>query len=262
MTMAGIDAGGSLIKVVYEEQDKMHYKIYQIDELNQVMAWLKVISLHKVALTGGKAEFIKQQYFPQAVVVPEFQATCEGALFFLKEKRVNPFLLVNIGTGTSWYVIKGEHYERVLGSGVGGGTFTGLGSLLATSSNYFKLSELAAKGIKGNVDLLVKDIYQSSEAPIDGELTAANFAKGTKVEQSEADRMASLSNMIAETITLLTLQTAGLHSIKDIVMIGSALTGNPSLKKGLEFYLNMVGLSFEFLANGEYCGAMGAYQSV
>jgi type II pantothenate kinase len=262
MKKAGIDAGGSLIKVVYEEQKRMHYKKYQIGELDQVVSWLKMISPEQVALTGGKAEYIKQQYFPHAVVVPEFQATCEGALFFLNVKRENPFLLVNIGTGTSWHVIKGEHYERVLGSGIGGGTFTGLGSLLTTSSDYIKLSELAANGDKGNVDLLVKDIYESSDTPINGELTAANFAKGKKIEQSESDKMASLSNMIAETITLLTLQTAGLHSIKAIVLIGSTLTGNPSLKKGLDFYLKMVGLSFEFLANGEYCGAMGAYRFV
>ncbi|MEW9050173.1 MAG: type II pantothenate kinase [Neobacillus sp.] len=261
MKKAGIDAGGSLIKVVYEEQERMHYKKYQINELDQVMSWLKMISPDQIALTGGKAEYIKQQYFPYAVVVPEFQATCEGALFFLKVKRENPFLLVNIGTGTSWHVIKGKHYERLLGSGIGGGTFTGLGSLLTTTSDYFKLTELAEKGDKGNVDLLVNDIYESSDTPINGELTAANFAKGKKVEQSEADRMASLSNMIAETITLLTLQTASLHLIKDIVMIGSTLTGNPALKKGLRFYLNMVGLSVEFLANGEYCGAMGAFRS-
>jgi type II pantothenate kinase len=74
--------------------------------------------------------------------------------------------------------------------------------------------------------------------------------------------MAAISNMIVETIFLLTMQAAEIHQVKEVVFIGSTLIGNESLKKGLEYYMNMMGLSATFLKNGEYCGATGAYLSV
>lgn len=264
--MAGIDAGGSLIKIAYEENKKIHYKKYAISDIDQAVSWLKmVVGNVKVALTGGKAHFIQKVYFPNGVIIPEFEATCEGArLFLLEEGKTlqEPFLLVNIGTGTSWHFVDGEKYERILGSGVGGGIFTGLGSILTAEEDFQRLTVLANEGEKGNVDLLVRDIYESDEPPIDGDLTAANFAKGTNVKHTDADRMAALTNMIVETIVLLTLQAAAIHKTKQVVFIGSTLIGNHSLRKGLEFYMNMLGLSAEFLENGEYCGAAGALFSV
>jgi type II pantothenate kinase len=263
---AGIDAGGSLIKIAYQEKGKMHYKKYPVHEMDQAISWLKMLASNvKVALAGGKANFIQKTYFPNGVIIPEFQATCEGARLFLLEEGKDieePFLLVNIGTGTSWHFVNGEKFERILGSGVGGGIFTGLGSLLTAEEDFHRLTVLANKGEKGNVDLLVKDIYELDEPPIDGNLTAANFAKGTKVKHTEADRMAAITNLIVETIVLLTLQAAAIHKTKRIVFIGSTLIGNRSLRTGLEFYMNRLGLSAEFLGNGEYCGAAGALFSV
>lgn len=262
----GIDAGGSLVKIVFQENEKLLYKTYPIDKLNQAISWLKMIAGDcKIGLTGGRAQLIQRDYFQNGVIIPEFQATCEGARWFLLEESRNleaPFLLVNIGTGTSWHIVNGEKYERILGSGVGGGMFTGFGSILTAEEDYHQLTVLAQEEDKGKVDLLVKDIYESAETPIDGNLTAANFAKGMKLKHSEADRMAALANMIVETIVLLTLQAAAIHKTKAVIFIGSTLIGNQALKAGLEFYMNMLGLSATFLKNGEYCGAMGAFLSV
>lgn len=259
---AGIDAGGSLIKVVYQENGRMHFKKFSINKMDSAISWLKTVAPSlKVSLTGGKAHALQKKYFQDSIVIPEFQSTCDGARFLLEKenKRIEEnYLIVNIGTGTSWHVVKGEKAERILGSGMGGGTFTGLGSLLTQVQDYQLLTVLAKEGNKGKVDVLVKDIYESAESPIQGDLTAANFAKGKKLEHTEADRLASLSNMIAETIVLLTSQAAAIHQVKSVVIIGTAIVGNPSLKKGLDYYLNMVGLTSVFLDRGEYCGAIGA----
>lgn len=263
---AGIDAGGSLIKIAYQENHQMHYKKFSINELDGAISWVKIMAPNvTAALTGGKAHMIQKNYFPNGTIIPEFQATCEGARILLGEegkKLQDPFLLVNIGTGTSWHVVNGDTYERILGSGVGGGTFTGLGALLTKEEDYHQLTILANEGEKGNVDLLVRDIYESDQPPIDGNLTAANFAKGTRVKHTDSDTLASLTNMIAETVVLLTLQAGALHKINNVVYIGSALIGNTSLRKNLELYTNMFGLSSTFLQTGEYCGAAGAYFSV
>ncbi len=263
---AGIDAGGSLIKLVYQENERMHFKKFSINQIESAISWLNISAPSlKVSLTGGKASVLQKRHFPDSNIIPEFQATCEGTRFLLAHENRSieeNYLIVNIGTGTSWHIVKGEKGERILGSGIGGGTFTGLGSLLTQVQGYLQLTVLANEGNKGNVDILVKDIYESSESPINGELTAANFAKGKKLNHTQADRLASLSNMIAETIVLLTSQAAAIHQVTSAVIIGSAIVGNTSLRNAIEYYMNMVGITPVFLEKGEYCGAIGAFVSV
>lgn len=263
---AGIDAGGSLIKMVYQENGRMHFKKFPINDQDSAISWLKLsVPSLKVSVTGGKSSVIQKKFFPESMIIPEFQATYEGTRFLLKAENKDigeDYLIVNIGTGTSWHVVKGERVERILGSGIGGGTFIGLGSLLTKVRGYHQLTCLSEEGNKGNVDMLVEDIYESSESPINGQLTAANFAKGIRMNPSERDKMASLANMIAETIVLLTSQAATIHQVKSAAFIGSATVGNHPLKQALEFYMNMVGVTPVFLDKGEYCGAIGAHITV
>ncbi|MBT2691948.1 type II pantothenate kinase [Bacillus sp. ISL-55] len=259
----GIDAGGSLIKIAYEENGSLHFRKQPIGEMAESLGWLKLFSANKkVFLTGGRAGKIKAEFFPNAEIVDEFTAACEGANYLIMKEGLpsrEKSLLVNIGTGTSWFKIEGEQYDRVLGSGIGGGTFMGMGKLLSDRSDFASLVSLSDSGEKGNVDLLVKDIYHPEEPPIHGELTASNFAKSEAVSSSsEADKMASILNMIAETITLLTVQTAALHDTKKVVFIGSTLAGNKPLQENLDYYCKMSGLEPIFLQNGEFSGAIGA----
>jgi type II pantothenate kinase len=259
----GIDAGGTLIKIVIEEQGKLTYKKYPIEKLDEAVGWLAILSQQaKVNVTGGKAEYIRERYFPHARVVPEFKASCEGAKFLIKKSRLKiapKFLLVNIGTGTSWYLIEAEKTERILGSGIGGGTFMGLGTLLSSKNEYAQLVEQAKKGDRANIDLLVKDIYHPGEPPIEGTLTASTFAKAAETTaHSESDRIAAIVNMIAETIVLLSNQTARLHQTQEIVYIGSTLIENSTLQLILERFSQMVGLTPYFLQDGEYSGAIGS----
>jgi type II pantothenate kinase len=259
----GIDAGGSLMKIVIEEKGKITYKKYPIEKLGEAMGWLSILAQQAaVNVTGGKAEYLKKRYFPQARVVTEFKATCVGTNYLIKKSRLqigSKFLLVNIGTGTSWYLIEAEKTERVLGSGIGGGTFMGLGKLLSSKSEYSQLAEQAKEGDRATIDLLVKDIYHPGEPPIEGTLTASNFAKAEKLAaHSESDMMAALVNMIAETIVLLSNQTATYYQTKVIVYIGSTLIENPALQVGLERFSTLVGLTPHFLPDGEYCGALGS----
>lgn len=262
VTKVGIDAGGSLIKMVYEEQSCVHYKTYPIAQLESAMEWLKITASNpRIALTGGKAVFLQKNYFSHAKLVPEFEAACNGARFFLNQDGNAPenCLLVNIGTGTSWFFLNGDKQERILGSGIGGGTFMGLGEILTGEKEFTTLVTLAKQGNKGKVDLTVSDIYMGEDTPVDGNLTASNFAKGIRDDQLPEDLMASLTNMVAETIVLLTLQAAAIHQTENVVYMGSTFTGNNSLKRVLESYKGMLGLKTRFLDKGEYCGAMGSY---
>ncbi|MBT2689886.1 type II pantothenate kinase [Bacillus sp. ISL-47] len=262
----GIDAGGTLLKMIYEESGRFHYKTYSMDDLQSSMSWLKVTAAGAyVALTGGQSEFLKKNYFPNAITVSEFQANCEGAAFLMKQEGITKenYLLINIGTGTSIYLCKAREYTRILGSGIGGGTFLGLGKLITGITDFSDLVSLARNGEAAAADLLVKDIYHPSKPPIDGCLTASNFGKIRKSEDvSNEDKIASLTNMIAETIVLLSMQAASQHRINDIVYIGNTLKNNMQLNSRIGFYTNMLGLNPVFVQNGEYSGAVGAFLSL
>ncbi|PLR79559.1 type II pantothenate kinase [Bacillus canaveralius] len=263
----GIDAGGSLIKIAYEQSGSFHYRKYPIADLDSALGWLKMLAPDAaVALTGGKSALLKEQYFQRGFIFPEFDAACTGAVYFLKDEQINldeKFIIVNIGTGTSWFVVEGSNYSRILGSGIGGGTLMGLGALLTGETDYSRLIKLAETGEKGNVDMLVKDIYFPQEPPIDGNLTASNFAKGSiNPDSSSEDRIASVINMIGETVILLSMQAAVANQATKIVYIGSTLAGNEPLKQCLASYKKMVGLEHIFLDHGEYCGAIGALMSL
>jgi type II pantothenate kinase len=257
----GIDAGGTLVKVVYQEDDKLHHKVYPIAQLDSVVGWLKRLSPSaRMALTGGKAQYLQKNFFSNAIVVPEFNAAVNGARYLLMEEgtTLHNYLLVNIGTGTSWFLINEEKKERILGSGIGGGTFTGLGELLTGENDFYELVKLASKGNKSKVNLTVSDIYMGGETPVEGNLTASNFAKGRMDNQTKEDLMSAVTSMIAETIVLLSIQAATIHKSQHVVFMGSTFTSNEPLKRVLESYKGMHGMNTLFLKNGQYSGALGA----
>ncbi|MDQ0269755.1 type II pantothenate kinase [Cytobacillus purgationiresistens] len=266
MNKIGIDAGGTLVKVVYEEKNHFHYKSFPLQKVNDLIQWLQLLQSESTfVLTGGRAADIQRKYLPDAKIVDEFSASCNGATYLMREediKREN-YLLINIGTGTSFYVNKNGKSDRVLGSGVGGGTFMGLGQLLTGKSSYEELVELSDSGNREQIDLLVKDLYSNGNPPIDGELTASNFAKVTESkEAADADKMAALTNMLAETIVLLGMQISTQHQLNSILFIGSTVSNNNNLQEKLYKFTTMLGYEAIFLKKGKYSGAMGAYLSI
>ncbi|MDF2040046.1 type II pantothenate kinase [Cytobacillus oceanisediminis] len=261
----GIDAGGSLLKMAFEEHGQIHYKSYSIDELYSSMNWLKMTAPDApIALTGGKAEYLQKEFFQNARIIPEFESSSIGASYLMKQDGISyeNFLLINIGTGTSICLKKEGDISRLSGSGVGGGTLMGLGRLLTGEKDFSKLVSLAGSGKAEHADLMVKDIYSPFDSPLDGSLTASNFGKIKDDQVSKEDKAASLTNMVAETIVLLSTQAAVQHQIDDIIYIGSTLRHNAPLKHLLEKYTAMLGKKPTFIQNGASCGALGALLSL
>nr|MDK7245088.1 type II pantothenate kinase [Staphylococcus lugdunensis] len=57
----GIDAGGTLIKIVQETPDERIYKTELTTNIQQVIHWLKNESYDSLSLTGGNAGVIAEQ---------------------------------------------------------------------------------------------------------------------------------------------------------------------------------------------------------
>ncbi|RHW38044.1 type II pantothenate kinase [Neobacillus notoginsengisoli] len=259
-TTIGIDAGGTLLKIAYTENGKTKFRQSDYSKADSLLQWLKMLAPNAaVSITGGRARWAKENFFPSAFLADEFQTLCTGAsMLYSKDADAvgTQFLLVNIGTGTSIHLVGNGSCKRLGGTGLGGGTLTGLGQLLAGTSDFDDLVSLASKGDRRKADLLVKDIYGDGREPLSGELTAANFGKSSSADK--ADLMAALMNLIAETVVLLSSQAALSEKVESVVFAGSTLTANQPLKDSLAAYTTMFGLKPVFLENGEFCGALGA----
>ena len=71
-----------------------------------------------------------------------------------------PFMVVNIGSGTSMLKVHPDgSFESVGGTSMGGGTFWGLCRLITSAASFEEAMEMCARGKSTNVDKLVKDIY-------------------------------------------------------------------------------------------------------
>jgi type II pantothenate kinase len=108
---------------------------------------------------------------------------------------------------------------------------------------------------------MVSDIYSGSDAPLSKDMTASNFGKADK-ESSKSDALvASLVNMIAETLSLLVMQTANSCKVEDVVFLGGAFDGNPVLKELAARYHQKAGITPHFPVSGRWAGAIGAMLS-
>lgn len=261
----GIDAGGTFIKMVYYESGRFHYKKYKISEMDRLVNWLNVFSNEKrIFLTGGKAKLLSERLALNTNHVDEFEAMAVGSKSLLADMGIlnEEYILISIGTGTSIYYISPHSFERITGTGIGGGTFIGLGTLLAKNNDFNFLIDYASRGDRSSVDLLVKDIYENETAPIMGELTAANFGKVFELDDFKLeDQLAALLQMIAETIMLLTIHAANSKKVGKLVFAGGMLEGNHLFKQLLEYFSKMMDLEPLFLEKGNYVGAIGALKS-
>ena len=263
MGKIGIDAGGSLIKIVYPEDQKIHYKMYPIEEAKQVVQWLNFTAPDStIRLTGGKSARLQFALNQETTFVDEFTAMTNGARFLLREEnvQVNDFVLVSLGTGTSIFHVTEQSFERVMGTGIGGGTLMGLGTLIGGSLSYHEIVERAKLGDRTRSDLLVRDIYENMASPLLGDLTAANFGKAHwNKEATVNDHLAALIQLIGETIILLAGSVAQVKGTKHIVFVGSTLTANDSLKQVFTQFKTMLDYEPIFLEKGAFAGAIGAF---
>lgn len=259
----GIDAGGTLIKIVKEENGERTFSKYLSTEVEKVAELLTEYPDAEVALTGGKATYLQSLIPQHAFQSIEFDATFKGIQTFLQQLNhpLENYIFTNVGTGTSIHHVKGEVQVRAGGTGAGGGMIQGLGFLLTGETDYETLTALAAQGDRDDIDLKVKHIYKGDKTPIPGELTAANFGRvlHTKdtVQYTAADKLAAAIGVVGETVTTVSIHAAREFGAEYVVYIGSSFLHNDLLQKVVMNYTVLRGFKPFFIENGEYSGALG-----
>ena len=154
--------------------------------------------LEVIILTGAGSSYFNKNFFTTKIIkVDEFYASSIGGLILSKTDNG---IVVNVGTGTSFVYGDINKYEYLGGTGLGAGTFCGLGKFITKNSNISELFEIANCGNYKNVDLIISDISKTNILNLNQDTTASNLAK---IENSkESDILAGIINLITQNIGL------------------------------------------------------------
>ncbi|AMO85068.1 Type II pantothenate kinase [Solibacillus isronensis B3W22] len=267
----GIDTGGTLTKLAYlDERRELKLTVFPSNEMHLVKEWLENHpQVEEIGLTGGRTEQLLDvlKTMKSIEYIVEFEATLKGVRYLLEKEghTIDQSIITNIGTGTSIHYMDGNTHARVGGTGVGGGTLIGLSTIMTGISDFDEIKANAFKGKREGIDLLVKDIYQGMDTPIDGNLTASNFGKVGITDQREFEQnnvLATTQGLIGEVISTLSIQLAVQHETEHIVYIGSTLIDNEQLVKVIEHYTILKKHKPIFLEDCGFSGAIGALLNI
>lgn len=265
----GIDVGGSTTKIVSSCDGKINFPefVRADDPLTSVYGafgkfttknGLELSDVERVVITGvGSSHITKPLYNLDCTKAVEFDCVGRGGLYL---SGLDEAIVVSMGTGTAIVHAK-KNGDKIMteylgGTGVGGGTLTGLSKRMLSMDSVNHIVEIAEDGDLANVDLQIKDLADSSMISLPPDLTAANFGKMSDIASS-SDIALGIINMIFETAAMLGLFAARKEGIRNIVLTGNLATISPAKKifRGLEEKFDM---NFIIPENAQFATAIGA----
>lgn len=266
----GIDVGGSTTKIVASYDGKINYPmlVRAADPMTSVYGafgkfttqnGLDLSDIEKVVITGVGSSYIKKPiYGLTCTKAVEFDCVGRGGLYL---SGLDDAIVISMGTGTALVHSKrsGDRIktEYLGGTGIGGGTLTGLSKKILRMDNIDHIVELAEEGNLDNVDLRVKDITAAGATiSLPPEMTAANFGKLSDMA-SNADIARGIVNMVFETAGMLGIFAARKENIKDVVLIGNLAT-IPSARAVFSSLEKTFGVKFIIPDDAQFATAIGA----
>ncbi|MBU0670537.1 hypothetical protein KKF29_00085 [Patescibacteria group bacterium] len=260
---AGVDFGTTLTKATWKQGN--HYKSISTADY-KLVDFVKILKDHKITEinVAGLADMPKQfEYFqintPKTndLIKTEIETQVKGLkkLFSLNNQRLpQDYLLVSIGTGTSYTRVKNKKITKIpLGNSLGGGTLMGLAKILKIK-DFNQLTDMAKKGDHKNADLYFGDLIVSN---------LGILSKDAIHRVSRRDIAAGLMNILAITTykDLSNYNHSKYGKYKNVIYIGSTLRGNDCLKNLLKKYTEELDLKPIFISGGEYSTSLGALES-
>ena len=263
----GIDIGGSATKIVGLRPDRSIINMLRIKAEDPVtslfgalgsflnMNHLQLSDLDRIVLTGVGASYVDSDiYGVRTVRVEEFSSIGTGGLALSGKERA---VVVSLGTGTAFiWAEKGGEVRHLCGSGIGGGTLSGLSALLTGTHQYAQIRKLCVDGDLSRIDLTIGDMSKGKVGTLPPETTAANFANVSE-DATNADKMLGLVNMVLQSIG--TMCVFACQSCKtDTVVLTGALTMLPPARKIFDLFTKLYGIEFIIPENATFATALGA----
>ena len=284
-----LDFGGSTVDAVLWDGDLISsiktYESHEVptSDLKQFFDFSKISlkGLKRIFVTGGKSRFFPSEMngIPVRKVseieaigaeyrIPNTECREDGDSMDRNSKfgiRYSNRLVVSMGTGTCMVSVKSCGSGRsdivvkhVGGTGVGGGTFVGLGRELLGISDIDQLLEIAKKGLSKNVDISVSEIVGGSIGRVSGEATASNFGKlRDEIKFKREDLAAGIINLIGQTIGISAVFAAQAEGVNVVVLTGK-LTRAQAILDVVKNIIEGYGLKVLVPKNAEYAAAIGA----
>jgi len=255
MYIIGIDIGGSTTKICgFKISDKTLMKPFFIKASDQISSLygafgkftvennINLSEIQKIQITGVGSAFIsKDIHGIPTETVEESEAIGRGGLYL---SNLEEAIVVSMGTGTSIVMAGKDKNIRLGGTGVGGGTLTGLSKMLLNVGSTDNIIALAENGDLKNIDLKLGDITKKNIIPgMPDYLTASNFGKISDLA-TKSDIALGILNMIYEIIGMMSIFAARQFDLKDIVLIGN-LTSVPQSIEIFNNLNNMFGVNFQ-----------------
>lgn len=263
----GIDIGGSSTKIVGLHENGTVIDMLRVkaeDPLTSLYGALgnflathslKLTNIGHIALTGVGASYVDGDiYGVRTVKVEEFPSVGVGGLALSRKERA---VVVSMGTGTSLlWAEKGGEIRHIIGSGIGGGTLSGLSELITGVHQYALIRKLCQDGDLSQIDLTIGDMSKGKVGTLPPEATAANFAKLAE-DATSADKMRGLVNLVLQaigTMSVLACRTCGTNT----VVLTGALTMLPPAHETFALFTQLYGVEYIVPENATFATAIGA----
>ncbi|MBW2388615.1 MAG: hypothetical protein JRG89_09265 [Deltaproteobacteria bacterium] len=263
----GVDLGATLAKLaIRAPSGELHFESMPAHETERLARRITSLAPEQIGLTGcGAAGFAERLDVPSRRY-DEFSSWGAGTRKLVDAEALSGDsrnLLVSLGTGTSVLLMDGDSTVRIGGTALGGGTVVGLASALLGTTDFKEICQLAQRGNRSRVDLVVSDIYRSGEIGLPADLTAASFGKlglvdGTPGGKEPENLAAAILGLVGENVGLICAGLSYASQVERIIFAGSTLHENRVLCDILSSITTNMGRTPLFLPDGEYGGATGA----
>ena len=216
----GIDRGATFTDFAIVEsgrlKDRFSIENRSWDAINSAYARLKNEYQTDHIVFSGCATGMPAAMQERINIIAEIDAIGFGGAALA---HIGSCVVVSMGTGTAIVHITQSRAKHVGGSGVGGGTIKGLGSLICGLEDPLKLNALAMKGSASNLNLTISDLGYEEISFLGADMTASNFAS-VKSKKNE-DLAAGILRMVGETVGIISSICARELNCRDnIVMVG------------------------------------------
>lgn len=265
MFVIGIDAGISMTKVVGIHNGQMISpfcmsisepvaSIYSALDKFMHDNSLSPSAIDRIMLTGVGARYIDgDMYGIPTSKVDEFTADCLGASHGYDADRM---IVVSMGTGTTILKYEDGKATHIGGIAMGGGTLSGLSSLLFHTDDISHVIALAAKGDVNAINMNIGEISKDEIPGLPSYATASLFAKAQASSRPEDIALGIIWTVI-QTIGSATVLAAQHTGIRDFCMIGS-LSQLPQCREIFDIMQQLYGVRFHIPEHSPFATAIGA----